>query len=161
MSIRLKAMSPMVGLLLASAVIAAPHDDERNDDFRPQAYSNHVLVSDGNVAADFTDKNLSNGWGVAFNPQGFVWVADNHTGKSTLYDGNGKPQSLVVTIPGDGDEAGEPTGIVFSGGSDFVVSAPNASGTVVSGPARFIFVTEAGTIAGWAPNVNATTAILV
>jgi uncharacterized protein (TIGR03118 family) len=143
-------------ILAASAIAAAAHDD-----VRPQAYSNHVLVSDGSVAANFTDPNLRNGWGVAFNPQGFVWVADNHTGKSTLYDGTGKPQSLVVTIPGVGGEAGEPTGIVFSGGADFVVSAPNAAGTVVSGPARFIFVTEAGTIAGWAPTVNPTNAISV
>ena len=31
----------------------------------------------------------------------------------------------------------------------------------MSGPARFIFATEDGTIAGWAPNVNVTTAITV
>jgi uncharacterized protein (TIGR03118 family) len=149
-------------MLATSAIAGAPHDDNdgRHFDFRPQAYSNHVLVSDGNVAADFTDPNLRNGWGVAFNPNGFVWVSDNHAGKSTLYDGTGKPQSLVVTIPGVGGEAGAPTGIVFSGGADFVVSVMTPTGTV-SGPARFIFVTEAGTIAGWAPTVNPTNAIAV
>jgi len=158
MSIRSRPMGriTVTFILAASAIAAAAHDD-----LRPQAYSNHVLVSDGSVPADFTDPNLRNGWGIAFNPQGFVWVADNHTGKSTLYDGTGKPQSLVVTIPGVGGEAGEPTGIVFSGGADFIVSAPNTAGTVVSGPARFIFVTEAGTIAGWAPTVNPTNAIAV
>lgn len=163
MHIRWRPVGQIMGsLILASAaIVAAAQDDGRNDDFRPQAYSNHVLVSDGSVPADFTDANLRNGWGVAFNPQGFVWVADNHAGKSTLYDGTGKPQTLVVNIPGVGGEAGAPTGIVFSGGSDFVVSAPNAAGTMVSGPARFIFVTEAGTIAGWAPNVNPTVAIAV
>src|SRR6185503_1924243 len=60
-------------------------------------------------AAEHTDPNLVNGWGVAFNPFGFVWVADGGTGVSTPYDGNGNPQSLVVTIPG-----GKPTGIVFN-----------------------------------------------
>jgi uncharacterized protein (TIGR03118 family) len=158
-------MGRVVGsLMLAASAIAAAHDDGQTDDhggFRPQAYSNHVLVSDGNVAADFPDVNLKNGWGVAFNPQGFVWVADNHTGKSTLYDGTGKPQSLVVTIPGVGGEPGAPTGIVSSGGPDFVVSVTNAAGTTVAGPARFIFVTEDGTIAGWAPAVNPTLAITV
>jgi uncharacterized protein (TIGR03118 family) len=139
-------------VLAASAVAATAHDDGN----RPQPYANHVLVSDGGVPADNMDANLKNGWGVAFNPTGFVWVSDNHTGKSTLYDGTGKPQSLVVTIPGSGGEAGAPTGIVFSAGSDFVVSNGTASG-----PARFIFVTEAGTIAGWAPTVNPTNAILV
>jgi uncharacterized protein (TIGR03118 family) len=158
MTIRTNSIARLVGatLLAAGTTAATAHDD-----IRPQAYDNHVLVSDGNVAADFTDANLKNAWGVAFNPQGFVWVADNHTGKSTLYDGTGKPQALVVAIPGAGGEPGAPTGIVSSGGSDFVVSAPNAAGTTVSGPARFIFVTEDGTIAGWAPNVNPTVAILV
>src|SRR4051812_7892583 len=59
------------------------------------------LVSDTpTIPAEHTDRNLVNAWGVAFNPFGFVWVADNGTGVSTLYDGNGNPQSLVVTIPG-------------------------------------------------------------
>ncbi len=164
MTIRWKSMGRIMGsLVLASASIAAlGHDDNdgRNNDFRPQAYSNQVLVSDGNVAADFTDPNLRNGWGVAFNPAGFVWVVDNHTGKSTLYDGTGKPQSLVVTIPGVGGEAGAPTGIAFSGGADFVVSNTTTTGTV-SGPARFIFATEAGTLAAWAPNVNLTNAFTI
>jgi uncharacterized protein (TIGR03118 family) len=142
------------------AVAAAAQDDNRHEGFRLQAYSNHVLVSDGNVAADFTDPNLVNGWGVAFNPNGPVWVSDAGTGKSTLYDGTGKPQALVVTIPGVGGEPGEPTGVVFAGGNDFVVSMTTASGTV-SGPARFIFATEGGTIAAWAPTVNVTTAITV
>lgn len=153
-------MSIMRSLILASAVIAVTaHADDRNETFRA-TYSNHVLVSDGNVPADVPDANLRNGWGVAFNPNGPVWVSDNHTGKSTLYDGTGKIVPLVVTIPGVGGEPGAPTGIVFAGGNDFVVSMTTASGTV-SGPARFIFVTEDGTIAGWAPNVNVTTAIVV
>jgi len=162
MATRWKSAGPVLGslILAATAITAAARDDDRKDDFRPQAYSNHVLVSDGNVPADFTDPNLVNGWGVAFNPNGPVWVSDNGTGKSTLYDGTGKPQSLVVTIPGAGGEHSAPTGVVFAGGSDFVVSMTTSTGTV-SGPARFIFVTEGGTIAGWAPNVNLTTAIVV
>src|SRR3569832_2095001 len=162
MATRWKSVVPILGsLILASTVVTAGgHDDDRNGDFRPQAYSNHVLVSDGNVPADFMDPNLVNGWGVAFNPNGPVWVADNGTGKSTLYDGTGKPQPLVVTIPGAGGEHSAPTGVVVAGGNDFVVSMNTSTG-MVSGPARFIFVTEGGTLAGWAPNVNLTTAIVV
>ena len=44
------------------------------------------------------DANLVNAWGVAFNPQGFVWVANNGTSTSTLYDAEGVAQSLVVSI---------------------------------------------------------------
>jgi uncharacterized protein (TIGR03118 family) len=134
---------------LAGNAVSA-HDDDRER----IAYSNEVLVSNGAIAANFTDPNLVNGWGVAFNPTGFVWVSDADAGKSTLYDGTGKPQSLVVSIPGPGGAVGHPTGIVFSGGADFIVT----NGTT-NGPARFIFATEDGTIAGWAPNVNATNAL--
>ena len=92
-------------------------------------------------------------WGIAFNPNGFVWVADNGSGRSTLYDGQGTPQSLVVTVPGAGALPGKPTGIVFNGSGDFVV----AKGSL-QGPARFIFAGEGGTISGWAPNVDLTNA---
>jgi uncharacterized protein (TIGR03118 family) len=115
------------------------------------AYAVHNLVSDGSVPADHLDANLKNAWGVAFNPTGFVWVSNNATGTSTLYDGAGVPQTLVVTVPPapGGSAIGTPTGIVFSGGTDFVVG----NGTT-SGPSRFIFSTEDGTISGWAPNVD-------
>jgi len=120
------------------------------------SYDVDVLVSDGSVPANFTDPHLKNPWGVAFNPFGYAWVANNHTGTSTLYDGRGKANPLVVTIPGvNGEEAGEPTGIVFSGGTDFVVSDGSKSG-----PARFLFAGENGTITGWAPDVNLTQAIV-
>lgn len=62
-------------------------------------YQQHNLVSDGAVPADHVDLNLVNPWGIAFNPFGPVWVADNGTGLSTLYDGAGVIQSLVVEIP--------------------------------------------------------------
>src|SRR5512140_3924397 len=84
------------------------------------------LVSDGPpVAASHTDANLKNGWGVAFNPKGFAWVAVNGTSKSTLYDGNGVPQSLVVSMPASRDA--KPTGIVFNGTQDFKVAQGAAS----------------------------------
>jgi uncharacterized protein (TIGR03118 family) len=125
-------------------------------------YQQHNLVSDGFVPADNHDSNLVNGWGVVFNPFGPVWVADNGTGVSTLYDGAGKPQPaaqpLVVQIPAPANASGPgtPTGIVFNASTGFTVSKGG-----VSGPSRFIFATEDGVIAGWAPNVDPTHAILV
>lgn len=156
---RYRAVSLLGLSMIACAALA--HDDDHGGRFKRQAYDNHVLVSNGSVNADFVDPNLVNGWGVAFNPNGFVWVADNHSGKSTLYDGAGKPQSLVVTVPGLAGTVGSPTGIVYSGGADFVVNSTTSSGAAVSGPARFIFATEAGTVAAWAPAVNPTNALTV
>ncbi|WP_053096187.1 TIGR03118 family protein [Frateuria defendens] len=118
-------------------------------------YVQHNLVSDGAVSADHIDPNLVNPWGVAFNPFGFVWVADNGTGLSTLYDGHGNVQSLVVAIPTPtAATGGNPTGIVYNGSNGFVVSKQG-----ISGPARFIFATEDGVIAAWAPNVDLTHAV--
>jgi len=152
--LRKVSVSVILGLVTC---IAAAHDDDNRHQQRP-AYSNHVLVSNGGVPAAFTDPNLVNGWGVAFNPQGFVWVNAADSGKATLYDGTGKPQALVVSIPGAGAAPGHPTGIVFSGGADFVVSKTTPTATL-TGPARFIFATEDGTIAAWAPNVDALNAL--
>lgn len=120
-------------------------------------YRQRNLVSDsGQIRAEHHDPHLVNAWGLAFNPYGVAWVADNGTGFSTLYDGDGKPQSLVVTIPGAGKAGGNPTGTVFYGGPGFVVGNGTASG-----PSRFLFVNEDGGISGWAPTVDPTHAIRV
>ena len=121
-------------------------------------YRQHNLVSDGFVPADNKDANLVNDWGIAFNPFGPVWVADNGTGVSTLYDGQGKMQPHVVQIPSAANAGGpgNPTGIVFNASTGFMVSQGMASGA-----SRFIFATEDGAIAGWSPNVDASHAIRV
>jgi uncharacterized protein (TIGR03118 family) len=147
-----------ISLALACALTYAQSTDPSSTARMGGAfYQQHNLVSDGSVTADNTDANLVNGWGVAFNPFGVVWVANNGTGTSTLYDGNGKPQALIVQIPTPStDSGGTPTGIVFNGSSAFTVSKG-----ATSGAARFIFATEDGVIAAWAPNVDATHAVLV
>ena len=142
----LRVLLTSVTLTFLAAPVAAHNDGKR------EGYSEPGARLERQRARDFTDPNLGNAWGIAFNPTGFVWVNNEHTGKSTLYDGNGVPQSLVVTVPGPA--AGvrvNPSGIVFSGGADFVVTDG-----VRTGPARFIFATLEGSISGWAPNVDAT-----
>ncbi len=116
------------------------------------------LVSDVPGLAAHTDPNLVNAWGITSSPTSPFWVADNGTGVSTLYNGAGTPVSLVVTVPPPaGSPPGTtsaPTGTTFNGTSDFVVTGSG------SGPARFIFATEDGTISGWNPAANPTQAIL-
>lgn len=115
-----------------------------------------ALVSDGAVAAAHVDGNLKNPWGVAFNPNGFVWVADNGTNVATLYDGNGVPQSLIVAIPAGKNGSASPTGIVFNGTQSFTVTVNGKSGV-----AAFIFAGEGGTITAWAPAVGPTNAFVM
>jgi uncharacterized protein (TIGR03118 family) len=111
-------------------------------------YVQRNLVSDVPGAAEFLDGDLVNAWGLAFGPTTPAWVADNGTDVSTLYSGAvaGMPVAkvpLTVSIPG-----GAPTGAVFNGSSGFVVHSGASSG-----PARFLFSSEAGTITGWNPGV--------
>ncbi|SEB13548.1 TIGR03118 family protein [Variovorax sp. YR216] len=120
-----------------------------------------TLVSDLPIANNpygngKADTNLINPWGVAFNPSGFVWLANNGSSTSTLYDGNGAPQSLVVSIPPGGAGSARPTGIVFNGHQDFRVTRSG-----VSGASAFIFVGQGGTLSGWSPGVDMTHAITV
>jgi uncharacterized protein (TIGR03118 family) len=150
MNISNRRLATALGML----VIAAATAGCASDGF----YRQRNLVSDTlTIPAEHHDPQLVNSWGIAFNPFGFVWVADNGTGVATLYDGNGVKQSLVVTIPGTmPGVTGRPTGIVFYGGPAFVVSRGK-----VSAPARFLFASEDGGIAGWAPTVAPTEAIRV
>jgi uncharacterized protein (TIGR03118 family) len=148
---------------LCAAVLALSGCGGGSDDNPPATagYAVTSVVTDANTASNpytstITDTHLVNPWGIAFNPQGFVWVSNEGTSTSTLYDGNGAVQSLVVAIPAGTAGPAHPTGIVFSGSQGFVVSQ---AGT--SGPSRFIFAGLSGTIAGWAPNVNMTNAVTV
>ena len=131
-------------------------------------YSVHPLVSDGALPADHVDPSLRNAWGIVFNPNGAVWVADNKTNTSTLYDGTGTKVSLgtfpeVHLPPGSNGDA-SPTGIVFNSSTDFAISpqgsqgAPGQAGTPA--PSVFIFAGENGTIMGWSPTLSLGNAFL-
>jgi uncharacterized protein (TIGR03118 family) len=108
----------------------------------PHAYDVRPLVSDHGLRAAVHDRSLVNAWGLAASPTGPWWVANEARESSTLYAGNGKKQALTVTVEGG------PTGVVYNHGDGFVVSRGDASG-----PARFIYACEDGTIRGWSPVV--------
>jgi uncharacterized protein (TIGR03118 family) len=97
-----------------------------------------------------------NAWGLDFSGGSPAWVADNGTGLSTLYRGDGSIVPLVVTVPpGSGDGPSAPTGLVFNGTGKFVVKSHDLSGSAI-----FIFDSEDGVISGWNPTVNLTKAII-
>ncbi|MEP7062763.1 MAG: TIGR03118 family protein [Betaproteobacteria bacterium] len=109
-------------------------------------YGQANLVSDLPGVATFQDPHLVNPWGIATSPTSPFWIADNHTGLSTLYKTDGSPQPLVVTLtPTQGATTASPTGIVFNGSSGFAGS-------------HFIFATEDGAINAW---TSGTTAAIV
>jgi uncharacterized protein (TIGR03118 family) len=128
-----------------------------------RSYVQTNLVSDIPGLAAHTDPNLKNPWGTSVGPGSPIWVSDNHAGVTTLYDGAGNPQPLVVAIPAPPsagkDAVGSPTGQAFNtfdtASTDFVIKE-----TATSGPAFFLFATEDGTIAGWNPNVDRPQAVI-
>jgi uncharacterized protein (TIGR03118 family) len=121
-----------------------------------QRYSQTNLVSDTAGVAAVTDPNLINPWGMSFSSSSPFWVSDAGTGLSTLYTKTGSIVPLVVNIPAPvgSPVPSIPTGQVFNGTANFVVSENGASG-----PAAFLFVTINGTISGWNPSVDLTHAI--
>jgi uncharacterized protein (TIGR03118 family) len=131
--------------LAAAVVIVGSAGGAIADD----VFTVHNLVGDTAGAAPATDASLVNGWGLSAGPTTPWWVSNNGTSTSTLYSGTGSKVALTVTVPGG------PTGTVFNGSA--TAFAVNQNGK--SGAARFLFATEAGTILGWTPTVNGTTAI--
>ncbi|MDP4214186.1 MAG: TIGR03118 family protein [Bacteroidota bacterium] len=112
--------------------------------------TNLVADKDGFHAA-MIDPGLVNAWGLAFAPSGPIWISDNGSGLSTIYDRNGVTLRPPVTIPQPGGGGGgTPTGVLFNNTPDFPVWTGKQSQ-----PAKFIFATEDGTIVAWASGNSA------
>ncbi len=158
MSVRLVARLRLIASAIAAVgllVLAQPGPARAQG----AGFIQHNLVSDLSGVADHTDTNLVNSWGLAHSPTGPWMVSDNGTGLATQYDSTGAGVPPVITIPPPaGSPAGTtaaPTGTVFNGTSDFVVTEGSNSG-----PSQFLCATEDGTISGWNPDVDPTHAIL-
>jgi uncharacterized protein (TIGR03118 family) len=115
----------------------------------------HAQYSLTSLVTTTADPNLVNGWGMAYAADGPFWIADEGTGKSTVYDATGGIIPLVVTVPAATTGKGSPTGTVANSTSGFVVTQNGVSGASV-----FIFSTLDGTISGWSPSVNGTSAVI-
>jgi hypothetical protein len=64
-----------------------------------QHYMPVNLVSNTAGVARVTDPQLINPWGMSRSPSSAWWVSDQRTGFSTVYNGAGAKQSLIVAIP--------------------------------------------------------------
>jgi len=124
-----------------------------------QHYTQTNLVSNTSGVAPVTDPQLINPWGISRGSGSPWWISDNATGFSTLYNGAGDKQSLIVTVPqadpnNKNTPTGTPTGTIFNSSQTDFLLAPGK-------PATFLFSTIDGTIAGWNPTVTATLAVTV
>jgi uncharacterized protein (TIGR03118 family) len=115
-------------------------------------YTVTPLVSDQSGMAANTDTDLVNAWGISHAPGGPVWISDNGTDMSTVYDPNTGNKFFGITI-----SPGAPTGTVYvPPGSGF-----NISKGANSGAAIFLFDTETGAIEGWNSNVDPNAVVAV
>jgi len=138
---RMSALALSLGLVLMLASTAAQAQ-----------YQLTNLASNQVGLTHHTDPLLVNGWGLAYGPGGPIWVSDQGSGWSTLYNGAGVKQGLEVEIPSVNDSGtGSPTGIVYNGSQEFQVKA---------WASIFIFATLDATISGWAPQSDLNNAII-
>jgi uncharacterized protein (TIGR03118 family) len=117
-----------------------------------QHYTQVNLVANTSGVAPVTDPKLVNPWGLSRTSSSPWWISDNGTGLSTLYNGAGTINPLVVTIPKANPNSktfpnGTPTGTIANASPTDFLLAPGA-------PADFLFSTIDGTISGWNPSVG-------
>jgi uncharacterized protein (TIGR03118 family) len=166
---RTKFLVPMMALIVLALIICIPSlrsshatalsGPPTTSRGPTQFYAQHNLVSDGFVPADHIDANVVNAWGLVSGPTTPWWIADNGTGKTTLFNVGADAIQATFTVPGAGGAQGNPTGLVFNGGTGFVVN----NGVGSPSAARFIFSSEDGTISAFkgapivtvVPNANA------
>jgi len=146
--------SPLLAAACTSSTPADPYagadstDDTGKEDSAASRKLDGItkidLVSDRDGAAT-KDANLLNPWGIAFNPAGPAWIANNHSGTSTVYNASGTLK-LTVTLPAAAGsmDPSSPTGQVFNG------AAGDFHGDT------FIFDGEDGRIYGWQPATGVT-----
>ena len=117
-----------------------------------QQYKQTNIVANTSGVASNTDSSLINPWGQARSSAGPWWLSDTGTGLSTLYNGAGVKQGLVVKIPkADPSNAalphGLPSGIIANSSPTDFLLAPGKE-------AAFIYSTLDGSLAGWNPTVG-------
>jgi uncharacterized protein (TIGR03118 family) len=111
----------------------------------------NLVGSDPTVAAEQTDPNLVNPWGISDSPTGPFWISDNGSGFASIYSTtpsgvtlNAIPAVTIAVPPGQMPGTASPTGQVFNS------FASEGAFTLQDGsPATFLFATEDGTISGW------------
>lgn len=85
-------------------------DARARADRRPRGVQHTAVVP---LVTKPANPDVVNAWGLAFNGARPAWIADNGTGKSSVYDAN-NALLLTVTVPGAaGSPQSKPTGVVF------------------------------------------------
>lgn len=114
-------------------------------------YSVKNLVANESGVARFTDPNLLNPWGLVFNAEGNLIVANNHSNLATSYTPGGEVLDFQITVNS------APTGLVRNlSTEDFIIGSGSSARA-----ASLLFASEDGTILGYNAQVNPDEALVV
>ncbi|WNZ21420.1 TIGR03118 family protein [Leptolyngbya sp. NK1-12] len=129
-------------------------------------YLETTLASNNpNYDPQLLDPYVQLAWGIAIRPAGFgghFWVNNSATGTVTEYVGDVRGIPIyqdalkVVDIPfapGNPFEVSGPTGQVFNGSNEFVITQDHPNGEITAA-SKFIFVTTDGSITAWTERKN-------
>ncbi|NEQ96890.1 MAG: TIGR03118 family protein [Cyanothece sp. SIO2G6] len=125
----------------------------------------NLVANEASYNPQMLDPYLSLGWGIAIRPAGLgghFWLSASGTGTSAEYVGDvgGVPiyqddLKLVDVTPTEFNPFGisGPTGQVFNGSGDFVITQDHPNGDITA-PSKFIFVATDGGISAWTERAN-------
>lgn len=147
-----------IGIALISAAIAPGCDDDDNDftggEIPPPDGGNQLgcfaqvnEVSNIQGVGTRVDPDLVNSWGLVAR-DGLFWIADNGTGKVSIFDGAGTPATTPVASGSITLVTGL-TGVASNNTDSFVIPC-----TENCGPAKLIFATEGGQLIAVDPAVS-------
>jgi uncharacterized protein (TIGR03118 family) len=119
-------------------------------------YAATLLVSDQAGAAAHLDERLSNPWDLATGGASSLWLSNNGSASSTLFNTGDLSQAvLAIAMPSANAASARPTGVAFNPANGFEVTTEGRTGV-----ARFIIASEGGTLSGWAPSVSLDRAVV-
>ena len=119
------------------------------------------LIADVEGAAPSSDPSLVNPIGLQLSPGGNFWVANNATGTVTVYQPNGTPLpvdaplQVTLPVPPGASAPATVTGVSYNSGFGLVIGSGEQRAT-----ARYLFVTEQGTLLGFNPDVDEANALI-
>ncbi|MEM9091466.1 MAG: TIGR03118 family protein [Cyanobacteria bacterium P01_F01_bin.53] len=151
-------------------------EDVAEPDFYQATFTTTAPADNSYVVTNLVSNNPDNnpqlldyyaslGWGLAIRPAGLgghFWISNSGTGTSSEYVGDvgdvpiyQDDLKLVTVTPTESNPFGisGPTGQVFNGSSDFVITQDHPNGDITA-PSKFIFVATDGGISAWTERRN-------
>ncbi|MES2932922.1 MAG: TIGR03118 family protein [Pseudomonadota bacterium] len=115
----------------------------------------NLVANSAKYAPQIIEPELIDGWGIAIRPAGaggHFWVTGMSTSFEYVGDVGGKPlyadDLKTVGLPPSGENGGAANGVVFNGGTNFVITQAHANGAITA-EAKFIFVSDNGVLSAW------------